>query len=116
METVQLVHYRNLTGDGAWVFNETADIVLADRLDMRHVDSTEDEAVEFTITGEHHTSVIQQARELNFLSEQPDTILPRMDRARGSYIASGLSFQNKVWARDHRGRNRFGDRADGHEP
>lgn len=34
------------------MFNETADIVLAVRLDTRHVDSTEDEASEFTINGE----------------------------------------------------------------
>jgi hypothetical protein len=52
IEAVQLVHYRNLTGDGAWVFNETADAILVARLDPLPVDSTEDEAVEFTVIGE----------------------------------------------------------------
>ncbi|GIJ92536.1 hypothetical protein Asppvi_001814 [Aspergillus pseudoviridinutans] len=51
IESVQLVHHRNLTGDGAWVFNETADAILVARLDTLPVDSTEDEAFEFTITG-----------------------------------------------------------------
>ncbi|EAW25596.1 uncharacterized protein NFIA_044150 [Aspergillus fischeri NRRL 181] len=58
IEAVQLVHYRNLTGDGAWVFNETADAILAARLDPLRVDSTEDEAFEFTVTGELHNSAI----------------------------------------------------------
>jgi hypothetical protein len=52
IEGVQLVHYRNLTGDGAWVFNETADAILVARLDTLPVDSTEDETVEFTVIGE----------------------------------------------------------------
>jgi hypothetical protein len=52
IEAVQLVHYRNLTVDGAWVFNETADAILVARLDPLPVGSTEDEAVEFTVIGE----------------------------------------------------------------
>ncbi|GFF41900.1 hypothetical protein IFM58399_06425 [Aspergillus lentulus] len=52
IEAVQLVHYRNLTGDGAWVFNETADAILVARLNSLPIDSTEDEAFEFTVTGE----------------------------------------------------------------
>jgi hypothetical protein len=52
IEAVQLVHYRNLTGDGAWVFNEMADAILIARLDPLPVDSTVDEALEYTITGE----------------------------------------------------------------
>ena len=50
IETTQLVHYRNLTGDGTWVFNEVANIVLLVRLDTH--DLTEDEVCEFTINGE----------------------------------------------------------------
>lgn len=52
IETVQLVHYRNLTDDGAWVFNETADIVFVVPLHMSLVDSSEDEPFEFTVVGE----------------------------------------------------------------
>ncbi|RLM00032.1 hypothetical protein CFD26_107921 [Aspergillus turcosus] len=57
IESVQLVHYRNLTGDGAWVSNETADTILAARLDTRHVDSSEDEAFEYTITVNGQTHI-----------------------------------------------------------
>ena len=50
IETTQLVHYRNLAGDGTWVFNEVANIVVLLRLNTD--DLTEDEVYEFTINGE----------------------------------------------------------------
>ncbi|KMK58260.1 hypothetical protein Y699_03680 [Aspergillus fumigatus Z5] len=57
IEAVQLVHYRNLTGDGAWVFNESADAILAARLDPIPIDSTEHEASEFTVTVASQTHI-----------------------------------------------------------
>ncbi|GFG03328.1 hypothetical protein IFM61606_04845 [Aspergillus udagawae] len=64
VESVQLVHYRNLTGDGAWVFTETADVILVARLDTLLVDSTEDEAFEFTVTVGSQTNITNGESEL----------------------------------------------------
>ncbi|PLN83878.1 hypothetical protein BDW42DRAFT_163687 [Aspergillus taichungensis] len=55
IEATQLVHYRNLTGDGTWVFNESANIVLLIRLDTHNL--TDDEVCEFTINVENDTRV-----------------------------------------------------------
>jgi hypothetical protein len=115
IESVQLVHYRNLTGDGAWVFNETADIILIARLDTLHFDSTEDGAFEYTITGELLQLCDLDDDRAKLSSERQDTYGPRRNRVKRAYMPSGLSFQNKVWARKCCQRCKSGDRADGHE-
>ena len=52
IETVQLVQYRNLTGEGAWLFNETADVIFNTRSDVQETTSMDDGASEFILTGE----------------------------------------------------------------
>lgn len=52
IETVQLAHYRNLTGEGAWLFSETADVILNTRSDVQETNPMDDGASEFILTGE----------------------------------------------------------------
>jgi hypothetical protein len=52
IETVQLVHYRNLTDKDEWLFNETADVILNTNSNMQNTDLVEDDVSEFTLTGE----------------------------------------------------------------
>lgn len=52
IETVQLAHYRNLTGQGAWLFSETADVIFNTRSDAQETNPMDDGASEFILTGE----------------------------------------------------------------
>ena len=52
IETVQLAQYRNLTGEGAWLFSETADVIFNTRLDVQETNSMDDGASEFILTGQ----------------------------------------------------------------
>lgn len=50
IESLQLVHYRSLTTEGLWLFNETAEIILNTQFGAENVASS-DEVSEFVITG-----------------------------------------------------------------
>ncbi|KAA8642983.1 uncharacterized protein ATNIH1004_009745 [Aspergillus tanneri] len=57
IETVQLVHYRNLTSEGAWLFSETADVILNTHSEAQNFDITDDGISEFTLTVDNQTDV-----------------------------------------------------------
>ncbi|EED19156.1 hypothetical protein TSTA_024780 [Talaromyces stipitatus ATCC 10500] len=80
IEAVQMVHFRNLTETLAWSFNEAADLMLDARLDIHNSDSIEDEAVEYTITGEPlFTPLVTRMIELNFTSQRSDANYTRRE-------------------------------------
>lgn len=70
IESVQLVHYRNLTSEGAWLFSETADVILHTPLDAQNSDS-EDEISELVVTGRFFY-IFCSDKQANFHSGQPD--------------------------------------------
>ncbi|CRG84159.1 hypothetical protein PISL3812_01482 [Talaromyces islandicus] len=57
IETVQLVHYRNLTGEEEWLFSETANVILNTNSDMRDTDLVKDGVSEFTLTVGNDTDI-----------------------------------------------------------
>ena len=71
IESVQLAHYRNLTGEGAWLFSETADVILNTPSNAENTDSIEDEVSEFIITGEL-LSILRTGKQSYLRSGQPD--------------------------------------------
>lgn len=71
IESVQLAHYRNLTGEGAWLFSETADVILNTPSNAQNIDSIEDEVSEFIITGDL-LSILWTDKQAYLRSGQPD--------------------------------------------
>lgn len=89
IETVQLAQYRNLTGEGAWLFSETADVIFNTRLDAQDTNSMDDGASEFILTGEFDAPLWVDKRAY-FFSGRPDKHHNRTKRIICAYFPDGL--------------------------
>lgn len=89
IETVQLAQYRNLTGEGAWLFSETADVIFNTRSDVQETNPMDDGVSEFILTGEL-ASILWVDKRSYFFSGRPDKHHFRAKRIICAYFSNRL--------------------------